>query len=350
MSLKGSARAVLIAGILIPWVNQAGAVDISGAGSTFIFPVLEKWGEAYTAKTSVSVNYQSIGSGGGIRQIEGRTVDFGASDAPLRPEELDKFGLLQFPVVIGGDVPVINVSGIGSGQLKLTGPVLADIYLGKITKWDDPAIAELNPGLSLPDQAITVVHRSDGSGTTYIWADYLAKVSPEWKTKVGVNAAVEWPTGAGGRGNEGVAGLVSRTPGAIGYVEYAYAKQNKMAVAELRNKDGNFAEPGEKSFDAAAANTNWAGTPGFFLILTDQPGANSWPVTGSTFILMAKAQEKADTAKAVLQFFDWAYNQGAGLAESLDYAPIPANVVAGIEAGWKDIKGADSKPIWAPAP
>ena len=241
------------------------------------------------AKAGVAVNYQSIGSGGGIKQIQSRTVDFGASDAPLPPAELDKFGLLQFPIVIGGDVPVVNLPGIAPGALKLTDPVLADIYLGKITNWNDKAIADLNAGLKLPDQAIAVVHRSDGSGTTYIWVDYLAKVSAEWTEKVGVSTAVDWPARLGGKGNEGVAALTLRMSGAIGYVEYAYAKQNKMTYVQVRNKDGNFVEPNEKTFQAAAANADWAKAPAFFLMLTEQPGAESWRITGSTFILMYKA-------------------------------------------------------------
>jgi len=269
--------------------GPAAALDISGAGSTFVYPILAKWADAYKTKAGVAVNYQSIGSGGGIKQIQSRTVDFGASDAPLPPAELDKFGLLQFPIVIGGDVPVVNLPGIAPGALKLTGPVLADIYLGKITNWNDKAIADLNAGLKLPDQAIAVVHRSDGSGTTYIWVDYLAKVSAEWKEKVGVSTAVDWPAGLGGKGNEGVAALTLRMSGAIGYVEYAYAKQNKMTYVQVRNKDGNFVEPNEKTFQAAAANADWAKAPAFFLMLTEQPGAESWRITGSTFILMYKA-------------------------------------------------------------
>ena len=269
--------------------GPAAALDISGAGSTFVYPILAKWADAYKTKAGVAVNYQSIGSGGGIKQIQSRTVDFGASDAPLPPAELDKFGLLQFPIVIGGDVPVVNLPGIAPGALKLTDPVLADIYLGKITNWNDKAIADLNAGLKLPDQAIAVVHRSDGSGTTYIWVDYLAKVSAEWTEKVGVSTAVDWPAGLGGKGNEGVAALTLRMSGAIGYVEYAYAKQNKMTYVQVRNKDGNFVEPNEKTFQAAAANADWAKAPAFFLMLTEQPGAESWRITGSTFILMYKA-------------------------------------------------------------
>jgi phosphate transport system substrate-binding protein len=324
----------------------ARAGDISGAGSTFVYPILAKWADAYHTANGVAVNYQSIGSGGGIKQIQSKTVNFGASDAPLPPAELDKFGLLQFPLVIGGDVPVVNLPGIEPGQLKLTGPLLADIYLGKIIKWNDKAIADLNPGLKLPNQAIAVVHRSDGSGTTYIWVDYLSKVSPEWKDKVGVNTSVEWPTGLGGKGNEGVAALTARTPGAIGYVEYAYAKQNKMTYTQVENKEGTFVEPNKDSFQAAAANADWAKAQSFFLMLTNQPGKQSWPITGSVFILMYKAQQDPGSGKTALQFFDWAYNNGEKLAESLDYVPMPATVVKLVEATWSQIKGPDSAPLW----
>jgi phosphate transport system substrate-binding protein len=326
--------------------TPVGAVDIAGAGSTFVYPILAKWADAYKTKSGIAVNYQSIGSGGGIKQIQSKTVDFGASDAPLPPDELDKFGLLQFPLVIGGDVPVVNLPGIEAGKLRLTGPLLADIYLGKITKWSDKAITDLNPGMKLPDQAIAVVHRSDGSGTTYIWVDYLAKISPEWKQKVGVNTSVQWPTGLGGKGNEGVAALTGRTPGAIGYVEYAYAKQNKMIYARVQNKDGAFVEPNKSSFQAAAANADWAKAPAFFLMLTDQPGKESWPITGSVFILMYKAQDKPESAKTALQFFDWVYNNGDKMAEELDYVPMPGSVVKLVEATWSQIKGTDDKPLW----
>jgi phosphate transport system substrate-binding protein len=323
------------------------AADISGAGSTFVYPVLAKWAEAYKAGRGVSVNYQSIGSGGGIKQIESKTVDFGASDAPMPPAELDKFRLIQFPIVIGGDVPVVNLPGIEPGALKLTGPIIADIFLGKITNWNDKAIADINPNLKLPDQAIAVVHRSDGSGTTYIWVDYLAKVSPEWKDKVGVNTAVDWPTGLGGKGNEGVAALVERTAGAIGYVEYAYAVQSKMTYAQVQNKDGNFVSPKKSAFQAAAANADWSGSPSFSLMLTDQAGAISWPITGSTFILMYKTQDNVGNGRTALQFFDWAYSDGKLLAEGLDYVPMPANVVRLVEATWKQIKGSDGASVWA---
>ena len=339
---------LLLAALLAALQSVAGeAADISGAGSTFVYPVMSKWADAYKNGRGVAVNYQSIGSGGGIKQIESKTVDFGASDAPLPPTELDKFGLLQFPLVIGGDVPVVNLVGIEPGKLKLTGPVLADIYLGKIAKWNDKAIAEINPDITLPDQSIAVVHRSDGSGTTYIWVDYLAKVSPEWKEKVGVNTSVDWPVGLGGKGNEGVAALVTRTPGAVGYVEYAYAVQNKMIFTQVQNRDGFFVLPKRAAFQAAAANANWADAPAFFLMLTDQPGSGSWPITGSVFILMYKRQAQPDRAKTALQFFDWAYSDGKQLAESLDYVSMPATVVKLVETTtWPQIRGDSETAVW----
>jgi phosphate transport system substrate-binding protein len=333
--------------LLILSVSSAAALDIAGAGSTFVYPVLAKWAEAYKAGRGVTVNYQSIGSGGGIKQIEQKTVDFGASDAPLPPAELDKFGLMQFPVVIGGDVPVVNLPGIEPGKLKLTGPILADIFLGKIVNWNDKAIAAANSDLSLPDQAIAVIHRSDGSGTTYIWVDYLSKASAEWKDKIGVNTAVEWPVGVGGDGNEGVAELVERTAGAVGYVEHAYAVQKKMIYAQVQNKNGSFVLPRKTAFQIAAANADWSNAPAFFLMLTDQPGSGSWPITGSTFILMHKVQDKPENAKAALQFFYWVYTNGQQLADNLDYVPMPATVVRLVEATWTEIKAADGARVWA---
>jgi phosphate transport system substrate-binding protein len=322
------------------------AAEISGAGATFPYPIYAKWAEAYSAKTGLKMNYQSIGSGGGIAQIKAKTVDFGASDMPLKPEELNKDGLMQFPPVIGGEVMVVNLPGIQSGQMTLDGPTIANIYLGKITKWDDPAIAKLNPGLKLPDTPIAVVHRSDGSGTTFIFTNYLSKVSPEWKDKVGEGTSVEWPAGIGGKGNEGVAALTARTAGAIGYVEYAYALQNKMVHTKLVNHDGTTLEPGSKVFQATAANADWKSAPASYLILTDQPGKESWPITGATFILMHKKQDHPERAKEVLNFFDWAYKNGAQLAESLDYIPMPASSVAIFEDSWKQIVGPDGKPVW----
>ena len=336
------AAAVVALGI----AGSAGAAEISGAGATFPYPIYAKWAEAYKAKSGTSMNYQSIGSGGGIAQITAKTVDFGASDMPLKPEELAAKGLMQFPPVIGGEVMVLNLPGIQSGQVTLDGPTIAQIYLGKIAKWNDPAIAKLNPGLKLPDTSIAVVHRSDGSGTTFIFTNYLSKVSPEWKSKVSEGTSVEWPTGLGGKGNEGVAALTARTAGAIGYVEYAYALQNKMVHTKLINHDGVTLEPGSKVFQAAAANADWKGAKDFYLILTDQPGKDSWPITGATFILMHKEQAQPDRAKEVLKFFDWGYKNGGKLAESLDYIPMPENAVAIFEQSWQQIKGPDGKPVW----
>ncbi|HZS83205.1 MAG TPA: phosphate ABC transporter substrate-binding protein PstS [Stellaceae bacterium] len=323
------------------------AAQISGAGATFPYPIYAKWAEAYKAKTGVAMNYQSIGSGGGIKQIESKTVDFGASDMPLKPQDLEKAGLLQFPMIMGGEVAVLNLKGVAPGTLKLDGKALAGIYLGKIAKWNDPALQKLNPGLALPDQAIAVIHRSDGSGTTFIFTDYLSKVSPEWSDSVGASTAVGWPVGLGGKGNEGVAALVGRTAGAIGYVEYAYAKQNNLAYALLANKSGAYNQPDAASFQAAAANADWRSAKDFDLLLTDQPGAASWPITGASFILMHRQQAKPATAKQVLDFFDWCYRHGQSLAAELDYVPMPASVVDLVEAGWKtQITGPDGKPVW----
>jgi phosphate transport system substrate-binding protein len=322
-------------------------MEISGAGATFPYPIYAKWAEAYKAKSGVSMNYQSSGSGGGIKQITAKTVNFGASDMPLKPEELDKAGLTQFPAIMGGEVMALNVSGIGSGEMTLDGPTIAQIFLGKIAKWNDPAIAKLNPGLKLPTLDIAVVHRSDGSGTTFIFTDYLSKVSAEWKEKVGENTAVEWPTGLGGKGNEGVAALTTRTAGAIGYVEYAYALQNKLPYAKLINKEGAALTPSSRTFQAAAANADWPKAPGFYLLLTDQPGKESWPITGASFILMHKAQDKPEMPKAVLDFFAWSYDNGAKMAEDLDYVPMPASVVKQVETSWMaNIKDASGKPVW----
>jgi phosphate transport system substrate-binding protein len=342
-SMLGAATAAIAGAALMA---TASAAEISGAGATFPFPIYAKWAEAYKAATGTALNYQSIGSGGGIKQITAKTVDFGASDMPLKPEELDKDGLQQFPPVIGGEVLVVNIPGIAAGQMLLNGPTIADIYLGKIAKWNDPAIAKLNPGLKLPDLGIAVVHRSDGSGTTFIFTNYLSKVSPEWKDKVGENTSVEWPTGLGGKGNEGVAAIEARTSGAIGYVEYAYALQNKLVHTKLVNHDGATLSPSSKVFQAAAANADWDKAPGFYLLLTDQPGKESWPITGATFILMHKKQDKPETAKQVLAFFDWAYRHGQEMAESLDYIPMPAKVVKTVEESWKTIVGPDGKPVW----
>lgn len=324
----------------------AQAAEISGAGATFPYPIYAKWAAAYAQKTGTRLNYQSIGSGGGIAQINARTVDFGASDMPLKPDVLEKDGLTQFPPVIGGEVMVVNLPGIKPGQMTLDGPTIANIYLGKITKWDDPAIAKLNPGLKLPSTAIAVVHRSDGSGTTFIFTDYLSKVSPDWMSQVGEGTSVEWPVGLGGKGNEGVSAIASRTLGGIGYVEYAYALQNKLTHTKLINSAGNALEPSIAVFQAAAANADWKSAPGFYLILTNQPGKNTWPITGATFILMHKKQDNPEKAKQVLEFFDWAYKNGAPMARSLDYVPMPPNAVAIFEDSWKQIVGPDGKPVW----
>lgn len=323
------------------------ATDITGAGATFPYPIYAKWAEAYKAKTGIGMNYQSIGSGGGIKQINAKTVDFGASDMPLKPEDLDKGGLMQFPAVMGGVVPVINVNGIDAGQLKLDGTVLADIYLGKITKWNDPAIVALNPGAKLADDTITVVHRSDGSGTTFIFTNYLSKVSDDWKSAVGEGTAVSWKVGTGGKGNEGVASYVQRIKNSIGYVEYAYALQNKMVYTQLKNRDGQFVKPDDTSFKAAAAGADWEHAAGFYELLTNEPGKASWPITGATFILMHKAQDKPASAKEVLSFFDWAYENGGAMASALDYVPMPEKVQKLVRVSWKkEIKGSDGKAIW----
>jgi phosphate transport system substrate-binding protein len=320
-------------------VTAANAADISGAGATFPYPIYAKWAAAYRAQSGVGLNYQSIGSGGGIKQIKARTVTFGATDKPLSVAELNAAGLVQFPTVVGGDVPVVNIAGVKPGQLILDGPTLANIFLGKIGKWNDPAIARLNPGVNLPNQAIVVVHRSDGSGTTYIFAHYLSKVSREWNDRVGADTAVDWPVGIGAKGNEGVAGNVSQTSGAIGYVEYAYAKQNRLAYARMINRDGKVVSPSIQSFQAAAAGANWAGTPGFGVMLTNQPGADSWPMAGATFILMYRQPADANASNTALKFFKWAYANGDAMASGLDYVPLPDNVVGVVEASWKQIRG-----------
>lgn len=322
------------------------AADITGAGATFPYPIYAKWAAAYKKATGIGMNYQSIGSGGGIKQINAKTVDFGASDKPLTPQALKKGGLMQFPAIMGGVVPVINVKGIGPGQVKLTGELLGNIYLGKVKKWNDPALKAINPGVNLPDQAISVVHRSDGSGTTFLFTNYLSKASSGWKSAVGEGTAVKWPAGVGGKGNEGVSNYVSRIDGSIGYVEYAYAKQNKLSHALMSNKAGHFVAPDQKSFKAAAAGADWAHAPGMYLILTDQPGADSWPITGASFILMHTTQDKPENAKQVLKFFEWAFKNGDGMASELDYVSMPASVVSLIQTSWKDIKGSDGKSVY----
>ena len=333
------------AATLLSFAALASAQDVTGAGASFPAPLYSKWASDYNKATNVKINYQSVGSGAGLRQIEAKTVDFGASDAPLKDEELAKKGLVQFPTVIGGVVPVINIKGIQPGQLKLSGALLGDIFLGKVTRWTDPAIKALNPTLALPDAAIAPVRRADGSGTTFIFTNYLSKVSPEWKTKVGEGAAVAWPVGAGGKGNEGVAAFVGRLPNSIGYVEYSYVKQNKMTFAQLRNAAGAFVSPDDSTFKAAAAGADWIKS--FYQILTEQPGKDAWPITGATFILMHKAQDKPAQAAASLKFFEWAYKNGDKTAEELDYVPMPANVKAAIEKSWSEIKDASGKAVAA---
>jgi len=328
-------------------ISSALAIDLTGAGATFPYPIYAKWAEAYKAKTGVGINYQSIGSGGGIAQIKAKTVDFGASDMPLKPEDLQTAGLTQFPAIIGGVVPIINLEGVAPGAMRLTGAVLGDIYLGKIKNWNDKLIADLNPTLKLPADPITVVRRSDGSGTSFIWTDYLSKVNTDWKQKVGAGTAVAWPEGVGGKGNEGVAAYVQRIKGSIGYVEYAYAKRNKMTYTQVQNKDGQFVAPDDDTFQAAAAYADWKNAPGFFQILTDQPGKNSWPITGASFILMHTRQDKPQNAVEVLKFFDWALKNGQKMAADLDYVPMPDSVIKVIAESWKtQIKDGSGKAIW----
>jgi phosphate transport system substrate-binding protein len=330
----------LAAGML---ATAAFAQEITGAGASFPAPLYAKWAAEYNRSTGVKINYQSVGSGAGMRQIEAKTVDFGASDAPLKDEELKAKNLVQFPTVIGGVIPVVNIKGIAPGQLKLTGQVLGDIYLGKISKWSDPAIKALNPSLALPDAAISQVRRADGSGTSFIFTNYLSKVNAEWKSKVGEGTAVNWPTGAGGKGNEGVAAFVGRLPNSIGYVEYAYVKQNKMVFAQMQNQAGVFVSPDDTAFKAAAAGADWNKT--FYQILTNQPGQASWPISGATFIMMQKTQDKPANATASLKFFSWAYASGDKMADDLDYVPMPDNVIGAIEKAWGDIKDASGKAI-----
>ena len=328
----------------------ASAADISGAGATFPYPVYAKWADAYKKETGVGLNYQSIGSGGGIKQIMARTVSFGATDMPLKAEQLSKDGLIQFPTVLGGVVPVINVEGIKPGDVVIDGPTLARIFLTEIKTWNDPAIQKLNPNVKLPAQPIVVVHRSDGSGTTFLFTDYLSKVSQTWKDKVGASTAVEWPGGLGAKGNEGVANNVTQTKGSIGYVEYAYAKQNKMTFAKMINKDGKTVVPTADAFMAAAANANWEGTPGFGVVLTNEAGEASWPLAGATFILVHKQPSKpADVAEA-LKFFAWAYTKGDQMALDLDYVPMPDKTVTAIQKVWaSEVKDASGKPLFAPS-
>jgi len=337
-------RSISFAVAAVGFTSLASAQEITGAGASFPAPIYAKWADAYNKASGARINYQSVGSGAGIRQIKAKTVDFGASDAPLKDDELAKDGMVQFPTVIGGVVPVVNIKGIAPGQVKMTGQVLGDIYLGKIAKWNDPAIVALNPGVPLPDAAIAPVRRADGSGTTFIFTNYLSKVNAEWKAKAGEGTAVNWPTGAGGKGNEGVSAFVQRLPNSIGYVEYAYAKQNKMSHVLMKNAAGNFVGPDDASFKAAAAGADWAKS--FYQVLTEQPGAASWPITGATFILLYKTQDKPANAAATLKFFDWAYANGDQMSSDLEYVPLPDSVKALVRKQWADnIKDASGKAI-----
>jgi phosphate transport system substrate-binding protein len=338
--------AFVIAGSAL--AGETRAADISSAGATFPYPIYAKWADSYKKETGVGLNYQSIGSGGGIKQITARTVTFGASDMPLKSEDLAKGELIQFPTVMGGIVPVVNLDGFNSGDLIIDGPTLAKIFLGEIKTWDDPAIKKLNPHAKLPSQAIAIVHRSDGSGTTFIFTNYLSKVSPEWQSKVGSNTSVEWPGGIGAKGNEGVANNVVQTKGSIGYVETAYAKQNKLTTTKMINKDGKAVSAAPQAIMAAAAGADWAHAPGFYMILTDSPGAASWPIAGATFILIPKQPNDPAAAQEALKFFDWAYKNGSQMASELDYVPMPANVVGLIRKTWAEsVKGPDGKPVFA---
>jgi phosphate transport system substrate-binding protein len=339
---------LIAAGALAALSLPASALDISGAGATFPYPIYAKWADTYKKETGVGLNYQSIGSGGGIKQIQAKTVIFGATDAPLKGTDLESGGLVQFPMVMGGIVPVVNLTGITPGELVLDGPTIARIFLGDIKTWNDPAIAKLNPSAKLPSQAIAVVHRSDGSGTTFNFTDYLQKASPEWKSKVGSNTAVEWPVGIGAKGNEGVANNVAQTQGSIGYVEYAYAKQNKLTYTKMINKDGKTVAPTMDAFQAAAANANWNSVPGYGVILSDQPGAASWPMTAATWILIHKQPQDPAAASEALKFFDWAYHKGGKMAEDLDYVPMPTSVVGSVEkTRASEIKDSSGKPLFA---
>ncbi len=346
--MNGSMFRILVSGaVALSGVMAAGGAyaqqEATGAGASFPAPLYAKWASDYNKATGVRINYQSVGSGAGVRQIDAKTVDFGASDAPLKDEELASKGLMQFPTVIGGVVPVVNIQGIEAGQMKLTGQVLGDIYLGKIKRWNDPAIVALNPGVKLPDAEIAAVRRADGSGTSFIFTNYLSKVNAEWKSSVGEGTAVNWPTGAGGKGNEGVAAFVGRLPNSIGYVEYAYVKQNKMKYVQLSNSTGNFVSPDDTAFKAAAAGAEW--DKSFYQILTNQPGKDAWPITGATFILMHKVQDKPMQATTALKFFDWAYNQGDKTADNLDYVPMPDSVKNVIRKSWGEIKDGSGKSV-----
>ncbi len=341
MSIFNVKRTLLVAAAALICAATTQAADISGAGATFPYPVYSKWADAYKKETGIGLNYQSIGSGGGIKQIKAKTVTFGASDMPLKPEDLKESGLVQFPMIIGGVVPVINVPGVQAGQLTLDGATLASIYLGEIPKWSDARIKKLNPKVALPDTAVAPVYRSEGSGTNFLFSDYLSKASPTFKEKIGANSSVQWPVGIGAKGNEGVANMTTQTGGAIGYVEFAYAKQNKMAYVRMINKAGKAIEPKAEAFQAAAANADWTHAPGYYLILTDQPGAASWPITGASFILIHAEPADPVAAAEALKFFNWSYKNGGSMAAELDYVPLPIPLIKQIRATWKaQIKGA----------
>ncbi len=349
ISFKKLSACVLV--LSIGWTGVAladSANEISGAGATFPFPIYSMWSMSYTKQSGVKINYAPIGSGGGIKRIESKSVAFGASDAPLKPEELDNSGLIQFPTIMGGVVPVVNLPGVAPSVLRLDGQTLGDIFLGKITRWDAPAIRALNPELSLPAMAITVVHRSDSSGTTWIFTNYLSKVNRDWAEKISYHAYVDWPVGKGVDGSQGMVERVARTKGAIGYVEYTFAKRNEMTYVKVRNRDGQFVEPNARNFQAAAVNADWAHAPGFYMALTDQPGKESWPIAGATFILVHKTQASPEVGQAVLKFFNWAYGEGDRLVELLNYVPMPESVVQIIEQRWaQEITDAQGKPIWS---
>ena len=345
--MKNQLKSMLVGVSALMALSGATAADMTGAGATFPFPIYAKWAEMYKNTTGNGLNYQSVGSGAGIKQIKAKTVDFGASDMPLKAEELEAEGLMQFPAIMGGVVTVVNIEGVAPGQMKLTGPVIADIYLGKITRWNAPEIAALNPGLKLPADEITVVHRADGSGTSFLFTDFLSKTSPEFKTKVGAGSAVKWVVGVGGKGNEGVAANVQRIKNAIGYVEWAFAKKNKLSHTQLKNKDGVFLQPDDDNFKAAAAGAEWTKTPGFAVVLTDQAGKASWPITGVSYILMHKNQADAAKGKEILKFFDWAYKNGGAAAAELDYVPMPPTVVSLVQGAWKaQMKDPSGKSIY----
>ena len=347
MKIKRMLSAIVVGTSAMVALSTAMAADMTGAGATFPYPIYAKWAESYKAATGNGLNYQSIGSGAGIKQIKAKTVDFGASDMPLKAEDLEAEGLMQFPAIMGGVVTVVNIEGVTPGQMKLTGPVIADIYLGKITKWNDAQIAALNPGVKLPADEITVVHRADGSGTSFLFTDYLSKTNADFKSKIGSGTAVKWVVGVGGKGNEGVAANVQRIKGAIGYVEWAFAKKNKLSHTQLKNKEGVFLQPDDDNFKAAAANADWAKTPGFGVVLTDQAGKAAWPITGASYILMHKSQADSAKGKEVLKFFDWSYKHGGAAAAELDYVPMPASVVTLVQGAWKaQLKDAAGKSIY----